>query len=241
SSTAPLSRRGFKLRKLAFVDAKELKDAMIVDGAVQDKLMMSLGDEIYLRYGANYKPKVGNRYSIYEEVDKVVHPRTGKNIGAYVRIRGEVEIKSVKRDRRARAVILRSSKPIERGQKVGPIKKVFKNVEPVRNERNAQGYIVGKIDKGELIGARQLVLIDLGRKAGIKEGNRLFIIRRGDAYPDLTDPGRSVGQDDKRFPARALGEVVIVDVGESISLALVTLVVREVGVGDMVLMRKDTK
>ena len=33
-----------------------------------------------------------------------------------------------------------------------------------------------------------------------------------------------VGQDDRRFPARALGEIVIVEVGEKISIGLVTLV-----------------
>ena len=47
-----------------------------------------------------------------------------------------------------------------------------------------------------------------------------------------------VGQDDRRFPARALGEIVIVEVGEKVSVGLVTLSVQEMGVGDLVMMQK---
>jgi hypothetical protein len=49
----------------------------------------------------------------------------------------------------------------------------------------------------------------------------------------------TVGQDDRRFPARALGEVVIVQVGDKVSVALVTLAVQEMSVGDNVMMQKS--
>jgi hypothetical protein len=46
-----------------------------------------------------------------------------------------------------------------------------------------------------------------------------------------------IGDDDRKFPARALGQIVIVDVGERISIGLVTLAVQEMSVGDRVLMQ----
>ena len=45
------------------------------------------------------------------------------------------------------------------------------------------------------------------------------------------------GQDDRKFPSRRLGRVTIVDVGERISVGLVTLTVQELSIGDLVVMQ----
>ena len=82
------------------------------------------------------------------------------------------------------------------------------------------------------------MFIDLGKSSGIEVGNRMFVVRRGDALPDACRQ-TTIGQDDRRFPARALGEIVIVEVGEKISVGLVTLSVQEMGVGDIVMMQKS--
>jgi hypothetical protein len=81
------------------------------------------------------------------------------------------------------------------------------------------------------------VFIDLGEGSGVEVGNRLYVVRRGDAKPQVMD--REAGQDDRRFPARALGQIVIVEVGKSISIGLVTLSVQEMSVGDSVMMQKS--
>ena len=67
----------------------------------------------------------------------------------------------------------------------------------------------------------------------------LFIrpVQRGDAYPDRAK--YTTGQDDRRFPARALGEIVVVEVGDNMSVGLVTLAVQEMGAGDLVMMQKS--
>ena len=91
------------------------------------------------------------------------------------------------------------------------------------------------LTRDQLIGQGELVFIDLGQGSGVEVGNRMYVVRRGDAYPNhaLT----TVGQDDRRFPARALGQVVIVEVGDKISVGLVTLSIQEMGVGDVVMMQ----
>lgn len=80
------------------------------------------------------------------------------------------------------------------------------------------------------------MFIDLGEKSGIAVGNRMYVIRRGDALLRM-GPGEAVGQNDKRFPARAVGKIVVVDVGKRVSIGLVTLAIKEMGVGDTVLMQ----
>ena len=83
------------------------------------------------------------------------------------------------------------------------------------------------------------MFIDLGKKSGIKPGNRFFVVRRGDAFIPDHDPGEQVGQDDRAFPVRTLGEVVVIQVGDTITVGLVDRVSEEMGVGDLVMMRKQ--
>ena len=91
--------------------------------------------------------------------------------------------------------------------------------------------------KDQLIGEGEVVFIGAGKGSGVQVGNRMFVIRRGDARPETMS--NEIGSDDRRFPARTLGEVVIVEVGGNVSIGLVTLSVQEMSVGDLVMMQKS--
>jgi hypothetical protein len=222
------------LKQTAFVEKSDLDKSIKVDGSVDEKELLGIGDSIYLSYPDNNPPKVGQRYSIYRPDNSV--KSGGKEVGAYVRILGTVEIVSVKQDKRARGVITEANQEIERGAKVGPLIKQFQNVTPAPAKVDAQGSIVALLTRDQLVGQGELVFIGLGKDSGVEPGNRLFVVRRGDALPPKSKT--TVGQDDRRFPARPLGEIVIVEVGEKISVGLVTLSVQEMGVGDIVMMQK---
>jgi len=201
--------------------------------------MLSQNNVIYIEYAEGKPPQVGRRYAVYSETETVKHPgpkNKGKVLGSFVRVLGEVEVLSVKKDRRARAVVRESNDVIERGHRVGPLQRTFHNVDDLPNKVNRKGTIVARLGRAELIGALHVLFVDLGTKQGVAVGNRMYIIRRGDAMPDLLD--RRVGDDDGRFPAYAIGEMLIVDTGEYTSVGLVTLSVQEFEVGDHVLMRK---
>lgn len=228
---APSNRGSVGLKKTAFVEKSDLEKSIKVDGGVDEKQLLTTGDSIYLSYPSNNPPKVGQRYSIYRPGNAV------KNHGSYVKIVGTLEVASVKEDKRARGVIIQANQEIERGDKVGPLVKQFQNVTPVPPKVNAQGEIVAMLTKDQLIGRGELVFINLGKGSGVEQGNRLFVVRRGDALPPQSK--NTIGQDDRRFPARTLGEVVVVEVGDNVSIGLVTLAVQEMGVGDLVIMQKS--
>lgn len=232
---APAAKTNVGLKQTAFVEKSDIDKSITVDGAVDEKELLAIGDSIYLSYKENNPPKVGQRYSIYRPDNTV--KSGGKDVGAYVRILGTVEIVSVKEKKRARGVIVEANQEIERGAKVGPLVKQYKNVPPVPPKVDAQGSIVAMLTKDQLIGQGEIIFVDLGKNSGVEVGNRLFVVRRGDALPPQSKS--TVGQDDRRFPARALGEVVIVEVGEKVSVALVTLAVQEMSVGDIVMMQKS--
>ncbi|MEZ4358615.1 MAG: LysM peptidoglycan-binding domain-containing protein [Kofleriaceae bacterium] len=236
---APARRVEVSLRQTAFVEQDELERSIKIDGAVDEKVLLSSGDEVYLTYPSSKPPKVGKLYSVYVEGGSV--SSGGSTVGAYVRLLGSVRVVSVKKGKRARAVIVTAREEIERGAKVGPLLTTFKSVPPVAPKVNVQGTIVAMLGADQLIGQGELVFLDIGSKSGVVAGNRLTVVRRGDAYDSSRGTGTGVGQDDRRFPARALGEVVVVEVGKKIAIGMVTLAVQEFGIGDLVMMQKAAK
>lgn len=230
---APARRIEVGIKQTAFVEKSDLDRSITIDGAVDEKTLLGNGDQVYLSYPASRPPKVGDRYSIYVPGNLV---KSGSTVvGAYVHVLGTVEILSVKQDKQARGVIVEASQEIERGAKVGPLLKTFRTVPPVPPKVDAQGTVVAMLTYDQLVGQGEVVFVDLGRSSGVVVGNRMFVVRRGDALPKQMK--LQVGQDDRKFPARALGEIVVVDVGERISVGLVTLAVQEMSVGDIVMMQ----
>lgn len=226
----PTKRSEVGIRLLAFVEKKDLDKSITIDGSVDEKLLLGVGDSVYLSYPSNNPPEVGKRYTIYKPGNSV------KNLGSYVHILGEVEVVSVKQDKRARGIITASNQEIERGDKVGPLVKQYKSVPPVAPKVDAQGTIVALLAQEQLIGQGEIIFIDQGASSGIEVGNRMFVVRRGDALP--SEARDTAGQDDRRYPARSLGQITIVEVGEKISVGLVTISVQEMAVGDTVMMQK---
>jgi len=232
---APAKKLDLSLKQTAFVESSALNAAMTIDGATDEKTLLGTGDSVYLAYPSDAPPRVGQRYSVYVPGQAV--KSGGKDIGAWVRLLGTLEVVSVKQDKRARGVITESNHEIERGAKVGPLLRQFSNVPSARPKVDARGSIVAMLANDQLIGQGEVVFVNLGKDSGLEVGNRMFVVRRGDALP--TKARDMAGQDDPRFPARALGEVVIVEVGDKISIALVTLSVQEMGVGDSVMMQAE--
>ena len=234
---APQRRIEVGVKQTAFVEKSDLDRSITIEGAIDEKTLLGEGDEVYLAYPAGKPPKVGARYTIYEPGKPV--KSGGTEVGAYVQLLGNVEIVSVKQDKRARGVIVDAEREIERGAKVGPLVKVFKTVPPASPKVDAQGTIVAMLTNDQLIGQGEVVFVDLGKRSGVEVGNRMFVVRRGDALPKIMS--MQAGQDDRKFPARALGEIVIVDLGDKISIGLVTLAVQEMSVGDIVMMQAAAK
>ncbi len=227
--------RGYGLRQTAYVDLKDLEDAGKVSGSVDEKSLLSTGDSVYVSYGKEL-PNVGTVFSVYGTGTKI--RRGGDVVGAYVEVAGELRITFAKEGKRARAVVTRSVNPIERGMRVGPLELNFENTDPVKSNQKVDGMVVGLIGPDELIGAEAAVIIDRGTADGVSVGNRFLVVRQGDAYQKVMEPGTNVGQDDGKYPARAIGEILVLQVGEKACLGVVSFSIHEFGIGDQVLMRK---
>ena len=222
---------------MGFVGADDLKAAATIDGSVDEKLLLGERDRVYLHHPKE-NLEVGKTYAVYKPKKSVVHPKTGNKIGSYVELVGNVLIESSPEKRRARGLLVGSVDVIERGMFVGEIDLSPTSMDKVPGRKNKQGLIVDKISEAELIGTERTVVIDLGEK-DVEVGNQLLVVRQGDAYVELTSTDNTVGQLDKRFPSRVIGEIRVIQVSENTAFGWVTRSIHEIERGDRVILRSN--
>lgn len=243
SPEAPVATRpeptNAQLRQIAFVSLADLKAAGIISGSTDEKVMLATGDDIFIDYPNGKPPQVNTRYSIYTPERDIVEPGTKTVIGKYVVIRGEVSITEVKKAKAARGVIsdVTNQGVIERGERVGPLKTQLRSTNEVAPDASVEGLIAGVLAGTDIIGTGQVVFVDRGRADGVKPGNRMLVVRRGDAYPDMG--ALTQAKDDRRFPDVDFGSVLILDAGEKTSVAWTSRTDSDLQVGDHVLMYKS--
>jgi hypothetical protein len=86
------------------------------------------------------------------------------------------------------------------------------------------------------VGEHHVVFVDKGQRDGVEEGNVFTVVRSGDLYG--RDP--LVAPWDERLPKEDVGGLLVIDVKERASAALVTRSLRELVVGDRVEMVAET-
>jgi hypothetical protein len=165
-----------------------------VTGAHADKMFLSDLDEIYIHIDKGHDVHMGQELTLF----RPIHMNAA---GIIVQIGGTARVDQWDaQDRVARARIVESLNVIERGEKVGPLDRSFTVVPPKRNEADVQAHVLASLHPNEFFGQNQLVFIDRGEDAGLKVGNRLFVMRRGDAWRQSlvdTNAGDRVSADDE--------------------------------------------
>src|SRR5438552_990396 len=97
--------------------------------------MLATGDQAYVEAPKDRPLHVGERYTIYKVEREVVHPVNHARLGYVVLILGEVQIDQITQSAIGRATIVDSNGAIERGYRVGPLARRWKNIEAKKNGR----------------------------------------------------------------------------------------------------------
>jgi hypothetical protein len=228
--------RSLLLRTNGFVTTKELAGSSKIAGSREEKELLTIHDQVYVEFPNDKPLKVGERYTIYKPKYAIKHPVGGAAVGSVVEIVGEVQIEQITQGRIARGTIMDALAPIERGHRVGTLSRQIRQVDRRPNKVQLEGFILGMIRGGEMIGATELIFVDKGRKQGVEEGNLFYVIRRGDGNRPIME---RIGADqDARFPKEVVAEIVVVEVRDETSVAWVTRSTREIKAGDRLEMRK---
>ena len=238
------------LRDQGFIDNTQDQNWGEIIGSPVDKMFLSDFDPIYLKMAGSHDVKLGQELTIFRPVRQVPG-------GQVVQIQGTVRIDSWNaKDRIARGQIIESLDVIERGARTGPIMRKFSITPPARNENDVSAHVLASIHQHEFYGQNQVIFIDKGEKDGLKSGNRLFIIRKGDAWrqslasetdatrialesnsPAETEPVPTP-HNTAALPEEVVGELRVVDVRDHTATCILTQSRREIETGDNAVARK---
>jgi hypothetical protein len=227
---------GNAMRELGFVEEGELKAAATIVGSREEKMLLATGDQAYVEYPQDRPLHVGERYTVYKIEREVHHPVTKARIGYVVLIMGEVQVDQITQGAIARSSIVDSNSAIERGYRVGPLARRWKNIEARKNGGQVEGYVVSALRPLDIIDSEEIVFVDKGQKEGVVDGNRFFVVRRGDGYKKLlSDESTS---DDPRYPKEVVAEVLVIEAHDHTSVGYISRANKEVHPGDRVEMRR---
>jgi hypothetical protein len=226
------------IRRDSFVTPTQVEESGSIIAAFEEKLMLSTADRAYATFKGEPPSKLGETYLVYETVRPIRHPVSGDLVGYQTRILGAAVV--VARDPKAVTIVITGSlAPIERGALLGPwTEKPFRPVKARSATKDLDGFIVGtRQEVVTQIAEQNVVFIDKGKADGVEEGNVFKVMRSGDPYGLPLTKEQLSPPNDPNLPAEVLGELMVIDVKEATSTALVMKSRRELLIGDVVEMR----
>ncbi len=212
----------------SLITKDELEASGVIFKAAEERILLTPGDKIYLKFPGGQDVEVGAQYLIFRTIEKVKHPKSKESYGYLTQITGMAEVTMV-HEKMATAIIKKSSAIVERGQFVMPLTDdVYRLVEPKNNESEVRGVVLAtKFQETKLIGEQELIFIDKGRKDGVAVGNTFKAVYRGDP----------LWGEDEELPEEEIATLRVVDVKEEVSTALVLHARREIDIGTPVVMK----
>jgi len=248
------------LRDKGYIDDPSKDTWGNIVGSREDQMLLSSGNHVYMQLKPGKKVAPGQLLTIYRPV------RQPKNLegarrppGEIIAIKGTVKVDEWDPENRvARGVITESLDVIERGAKVGPVGRRFDVVQPKVNDKTVWARVLTSVYPHIYLGQNQVAFIDKGSEDGLAPGNRLFVVRRGDAWRRslktasdsarqrvrMDDPGTApiertpTAGNEKDFPEEVIGELRVLRTRRYSSICLVTVSHREIVPGDGAVARK---
>lgn len=226
------------IRRDSFVTPSQLEESGSIVAAFEEKLMLTTSDRAYAHFKGEPPNKLGETYVVYETVREIFHPLSGELLGYQTQILGSAVV--VAKDPKAVTLIIGTSlAPIERGALLGPwIDQPYRPVKARTATIDLDARIVGtRTEVVTQIAEQNVVFIDKGKADGVEEGDVFKVMRSGDPYGLPLTKAHLSPPNDPSLPAEVLGELMVIEVKESTSTALVMRSRRELAIGDLVEMR----
>ncbi len=223
-------------------------------GAVEEQMLLAEGNRVYLYMRPGVEVSPGQELTIFRDVRQPENvPGARKPPGRIVTVNGSVKVTSFDpKTRVARAEVSESIDAIERGAKVGPVRRKFDVVPPSANTKAVESRVLTSVFPHVYLGQNQVVFLDRGSDDGLAIGNTLHILRRGDTWRGTLaiNPGMlrervkmesservelestPLHGDPETFPEESVAELRVLRVEKQSAIALVVQSRREVIPGD---------
>lgn len=260
SRTALVPAETVFLRELGYIDDPDQDIWGQVVGARQERQLLTEDNHIYMILRPGVDVQVGQQMTIFTPSRVPPAPEGARRPpGKIIAIKGTVKIEGWDAQKRvATGQLIESLDVIERGFSVGPIGRRYYVVPPAPSQVDLRARVLTSMHPLLLLGRDQVVFIDRGENDGIQPGNRLFVIRRGDAWrhtlittttmastrilmdvPDSMEfEPTPLDGEDEMFPEEVVAEMRVIRAHKYSSLALITESSEEVEPGDQAVARK---
>lgn len=248
------------LRNQGYIDEPDKEVWGELVGAVEDQMLLSEGNHIYMVMRKGVDLRLGQLLTVFREVRQPKRVKGArKPDGVIVSFKGTVKIDQWDpRTRVARGRIVESLDVIERGARVGPVGRRFEVVPPRRNTVDLRARVLTSMYPHNFVGQHQVVFVDRGSEDGLRPGNRLLIIRKGDTWrrslktstvmarsrvktddpSDVPIERTPLRGDERVFPEEIVGELRVIRTRKKSSLTIVTRSDIEINPGDRVVVRR---
>jgi nucleoid-associated protein YgaU len=229
------------VRESGLVSPEEMRQAGSLDASFEEKDMLSTYDTAYVRFPSSVEVNIGDRIILFRPVGDIVQPRTGRKLGTQTLSMGEAKVIATNGEL-ATVQITRTWEEIERGDLARPWTEQNLRIAPKPNTREMKGIIVSAVRRGlTTYGESNEVFIDKGANDGVEVGNTFTVIRKGDGLRDLAVDGdaHNMGATGGRaagvvVPNENVGLLLVIDVKDRLSTAVVVRSVKELQAGDKV-------
>jgi len=233
------------LRDQGYLDRDALVRSGHIIGGNEEHMFLSASDHVYIRLGEKQAVKAGDDLTIFRRIKPEERPPEGK--GELVRIMGTVRVRSYDPDKRlARADIIESLDPIERGFNVTQMERAFDLVQPQKATANVIARIIATVQPRDMISYGNVVFLDVGEGQGIAPGNRFFIVRREDNWQKTLERSpEEMGNivpvpalDHDGLPKEVIAELRVIKVRKDTTIALVVRSDFDIAHGEIAEMRE---
>ena len=214
-----------------FLMEEDRVPAGLIISTYQNREIVGEDDIVYADLGRQNGAKPGDRYSIYRKAGAISHPVTNFILGQKVIPLGTLQLSEVE-EKASKAIITKSYQEIGAGSFLLPYRDRRRDVALKAASREFQGYIVDSQTGNTILGAGDVAFIDLGKRQGIEAGNMLYIVRDVEIDQKFIDV--PVG----KLPEELLGALVVVDVGQNTSTALIVKSIDTIYRGDRVELKR---
>jgi hypothetical protein len=231
-------------------------DLFIAEGEEQKFQHLTEGSLVYLNHGKD-DPRMqpGAEFSIVEREGKVLHPKSEKSEGFYYNRRGGLRILQVLPETAVASIIyacdeIRVGNELQVYEAPKIPERPVPEFDRMRLERNgkATGFVIHTKDTTKEVGAGHMVDIDLGQEDGLAPGDFLTAFEPvGRARrPHQADYHYTFGgevlygtdlhydNDGKEYPAKPVGQMIVVRTGSHTATAKIIYSVSEMHIGTMV-------
>lgn len=181
----------------------EIKGVGKITGSPDTRTMFGEMDLVYANFDKEVSP--GEIYMAVRKAGWIKHPITGEKLGRKVLILGILKVER-ENEGRYEMRIKTSYDFIEKGDILVEPMEIVKSVEIKKAENVMEGYVVGGMIEREFFGEGDVILLDLGKGAGVEPGN-VFIVYT---------------KEKKEEPKKLIGKVVVFKVWNKLSAGIVT-------------------